>query len=146
MKELEAQAKKKHMSMSMSNTIVIASSSPRPRTPSPRTTAQSSQGQEETLNSSEVYSPTPMPTRSIALAQLYHSSRRSRHDSQQNKNKTSDHSLFHIDPLPLFELSACNDQEKIWKEMEVAISNTNADEWSFSSTFDHTSIRQRSCQ
>ena len=40
------------------------------------------------------------------------------------------------------DLSACNDQEKIWKEMEIAISNTNADEWSFCSTFRSTTIRQ----
>jgi len=128
--------------MSMSNTIVIASPSPRPRTPSPRTTAQSIQGQEETLNSSEYTTPTPVPIRSITLAQLYHSSRRSRHDSPQHKITTDIGSVSSIDPLPLFELSACQDQEKIWKEMETAISNTNADEWSFCSTFNSTSIRR----
>lgn len=140
MKELEAQANKKNrmiMSMSMSNTIVIASS-PRPRTPSPRTTAQaqSIQGQEETLNSSEYTTPTPMPIRSMTLAQLYHSSRRSRHDSPQHSKTTDIGSVSSIDPLPLFSYSRacnCNDQEKIWKEMETAISNTNADEWSFCS-------------
>ena len=122
-KELEAQANKKKRMMSNTN------ESPRPRTPSPRTTAQSISIQEETLSTSDYTTPTPI--RSMILAQLYHSSRRSRHDSPQHK--TSDViSISSINPLPpLFELSACNDQEKIWKEMEIAISNTNADEWSF---------------
>jgi len=127
--------------MSMSNTIVIViASSPRPRTSSPRTTAQaqSIQGQEETLNSSEYTTPTPMPIRSMTLAQLYHSSRRSRHDndSPQHSKTTDIGSVSSIDPLSLFSYSRacnCNDQEKIWKEMETAISNTNADEWSFCS-------------
>ena len=133
-KELEAQANKKKRMMSNTN------ESPRPRTPSPspRTTVQSIQ--EETLSTSDYTTPTPIC--SMILAQLYHSSRRSRHDSPQHK--TSDViSISSIDPLPpLFELSACNDQEKIWKEMEIAISNTNADEWSFCSTFRSTTIRQ----
>lgn len=122
----------------MSNT----NESPRPRTPSPRTTAQSISIQEETLTLSTSDYTTPTPIRSMILAQLYHSSRRSRHDSPQQK--TSDViSISSINPLPpLFELSACNDQEKIWKEMEIAISNTNADEWSFCSTFRSTTIRQ----
>ena len=123
----------------MSNTIA----SPRPRTtPTPRTAAQSIQ--EETLNSSEYTTPTPMPIHSMTLSQLYHSSRRSRHDSPQHKITVSDVvSISSIEPLPLFEYSsAYKDQEKIWKEMEAAISNTNADEWSFCSTFDSTTIRQ----
>jgi len=111
----------------MSNTIVIASPSPRPRTPSPRTTAQSSQSLFETLNSSEYTTPTPMPIRSMTLAQLYHSSRRSRHDSPQHKitsdsDVVSISSSIELEPLQLFEYSsACNDQEKLWKE-------TNADD------------------
>ena len=139
-KELEAQANKKKRMMSNTN------ESPRPRTPSPRTTAQSISIQEETLTLSTSDYTTPTPIRSMILAQLYHSSRRSRHDSPQHK--TSDViSISSINPLPPlfefeFELSACNDQEKIWKEMEIAISNTNADEWSFCSTFRSTTIRQ----
>ena len=124
--------------MSLSNTTATAS--PRPRTPSPSpsttNTNYSQSIQEETLNSSEYTTPTPMPIRSMTLAQLYHSSRRSRHDSPQHSKTTDIGSVSSIDPLPLFSYSRacnCNDQEKIWKEMETAISNTNADEWSFCS-------------
>ena len=132
--------------MSLSNTTATAS--PRPQSPSPSTTntnySQSIQFQEETLNlnSSEYTTPTPMPIRSITLAQLYHSSRRSRHHSPQHKTTDIGSVSSSIGPLPLFELSACNDQEKIWKEMEVAISNTNADEWCFWSTFNSTTNRR----
>ena len=136
-KELEAQANKKKRMMSNTN------ESPRPRTPSPRTTVQSIQ--EETLSTSDYTTPTPMPIHSMTLSQLYHSSRRSRHDSPQHKITVSDVvSISSIEPLPLFEYSsAYKDQEKIWKEMEAAISNTNKDEWSFCSTFDSTSTTIR---
>ena len=122
-KEVEVQANKKKRMMSNTNEslaledIVNSIKSPRPQTPSPRTTAQSISIQEETLSTSDYTTPTPI--RSMILAQLYHSSRRSRHDSPQHK--TSDViSISSNNPLPpLFELSACNDQEIIWKEMET---------------------------
>ena len=86
---------------------------------------------------------TPTSVRSIQLAQLYHSSRRSRHACQSLSGNSS--TMFSpIAPPPLAFPSSTPDptlvpvfittnanEEKIWKEMESAISNTAKEEWSF---------------
>eukprot|EP00571_Detonula_confervacea_P011382 CAMPEP_0172303310 /NCGR_PEP_ID=MMETSP1058-20130122/4857_1 /TAXON_ID=83371 /ORGANISM="Detonula confervacea, Strain CCMP 353" /LENGTH=263 /DNA_ID=CAMNT_0013014061 /DNA_START=109 /DNA_END=900 /DNA_ORIENTATION=+ len=66
----------------------------------------------------------------LTLAQMYHSSRRSRHSPQRSGNNSFIISPKAIPPLPLTSSSSFDSQE-IWQEMETAISNTDKEEWSF---------------
>ena len=99
-----------------------------------------------TSMSSTIEEMTPTSVRSIQLAQLYHSSRRSRHACQSSSsgNSSTMFSTMPIAPPPLAFPSSTPDptlvpvfittnanEEKIWKEMESAISNTAKEEWSF---------------
>ena len=82
------------------------------------------QQQQQQHGSYEIITPTSL--RSITLAGLYHSSRRSRHISPQRTGAVSGGSNI-ITPLPL--VSGADGHE--WKEMENAISCTAKEEWSF---------------
>ena len=77
--------------------------------------------QQQQHGSYEIITPTSL--RSITLAGLYHSSRRSRHISPQRTGAVSGGST----PLPL--ISGADGHE--WKEMENAISCIAMEEWSF---------------
>ena len=93
---------------------------------------------------------TPTSVRSITLAQLYHQSRRTRHtDSDHTHRRSSNDSISmssSILPPPPLVSGSSQEQEKIWSEMQTAISATNNEEWTFGTAppFKSSTISQES--
>ena len=91
---------------------------------------------------------TPTSVRSITLAQLYHQSRRSRHSHSDHAHRRSSNDSISISssilPPPPLVGGSSQEQEKIWSEMQTAISATNQEEWSFAPTLKTSTISQES--